>query len=76
MKFLIGVVLSVLFVANTALAMTFSKPVAVGKIGFPVQAPYHGFLVEGADKISEPEGEFRFKWDDKAQWFGVEQIVY
>ena len=25
---------------------------------------------------SEPEGEFRFKWDDKAQWFGVEQIIY
>ena len=25
---------------------------------------------------SEPEGEFRFKWDDKAQWFGVEQVVY
>ena len=22
------------------------------------------------------KGEFRFKWDDKAQWFGVEQIVY
>ena len=22
------------------------------------------------------EGEFRFKWDDKAQWFGVEQVVY
>lgn len=21
-------------------------------------------------------GEFRFKWDDAAQWFGVEQIVY
>ncbi len=21
-------------------------------------------------------GEFRFKWDDKAQWFGVEQIIY
>lgn len=21
-------------------------------------------------------GEFRFKWDDKAQWFGVEQIKY
>ena len=21
-------------------------------------------------------GEFRFKWDDKAQWFGVEQVVY
>ena len=22
------------------------------------------------------EGEFRFKWDDEAQWFGVEQVVY
>lgn len=21
-------------------------------------------------------GEFRFKWDDKAQWFGVEQVIY
>ena len=21
-------------------------------------------------------GEFRFKWDDKAQWFGVEQVAY
>ena len=22
------------------------------------------------------EGEFRFKWDEAAQWFGVEQVVY
>ena len=22
------------------------------------------------------EGEFRFKWDEKAQWFGVEHVVY
>ena len=21
-------------------------------------------------------GEFRFKWDDKAQWFGIEQVTY
>ena len=21
-------------------------------------------------------GEFRFKWDDAAQWFGIEQVVY
>lgn len=21
-------------------------------------------------------GEFRFKWDDSAQWFGIEQVVY
>lgn len=25
---------------------------------------------------SKKYGEFRFKWDDKAQWFGVEQVVY
>ena len=25
---------------------------------------------------SDPEGEFRFKWDDKAQWFGIEQVIY
>lgn len=23
-----------------------------------------------------PAGEFRFKWDDKAQWFSIEQVVY
>ena len=29
-------------------------------------------------KIYSPEakGEFRFKWDEAAQWFGVEQVVY
>ena len=27
-------------------------------------------------KYFEHRGEFRFKWDDKAQWFGVEQVVY
>lgn len=26
--------------------------------------------------MSDPEGEFRLKWDDKAQWFGIEQVVY
>ena len=25
---------------------------------------------------SKKYGEFRFKWDDEAQWFGVEQVVY
>ncbi|MBO6179819.1 MAG: hypothetical protein J6O04_11625 [Selenomonadaceae bacterium] len=25
---------------------------------------------------SQPEGEFRLKWDDKADWFGIEQVVY
>ena len=22
------------------------------------------------------KGEFRFKWDEAAQWFSVEQVVY
>lgn len=38
-------------------------------------------VVEYVDpKISKnyqtPVGEFRFKWNDKAQWFGAEHIVY
>ena len=28
------------------------------------------------NKDTEISGEFRFKWDDAAQWFGVEQVVY
>ena len=24
----------------------------------------------------DERGEFRFKWDDKAQWFGIEKVVY
>ena len=28
------------------------------------------------DKKFVNEGEFRFKWDNKAQWFGVEQVIY
>ena len=24
----------------------------------------------------ETTGEFRFKWDDAAQWFSIEQVVY
>lgn len=26
--------------------------------------------------IDKAIGEFRFKWDDSAQWFGIEQVVY
>ena len=47
-KIFVAVVLSVLFVAQTALAMTFQPPVKIGRIGFPVQAPYHGLIVDGA----------------------------
>lgn len=30
---------------------------------------YHGTYIE---KV----GEFRFKWDEDAQWFGIEQVLY
>ena len=38
-------------------------------------------LIMKYDRYRDPkgyvnEGEFRFKWDDKAQWFGMEQVVY
>ena len=32
--------------------------------------------VNSSTKRLTDEGEFRFKWDDKAQWFGIEQVVY
>lgn len=31
-------------------------------------------LWKGWDRLQK--GEFRFKWDEAAQWFGVEQVVY
>ena len=27
-------------------------------------------------RTADENGEFRFKWDEKAQWFGVEQVIY
>lgn len=38
--------------------------------------PYYVFKnIEGSYK-NVPVGEFRFKWDEAAQWFGVEHVVY
>ena len=48
-KFFVAVMLSVHFVAQTALAMTFQQPVKIGEIGFPAQAPYHGLIINGAN---------------------------
>ncbi len=42
-------------------------------VGDKIVVTYRRWYWKG---ISEPEGEFRFKWDDKAQWFGIEQVVY
>lgn len=59
-------------------------------IYFPRPSDYHdtivrynkGFYCEGDTLIipygsrNNGDGEFRFKWDDSAQWFGIEQVVY
>lgn len=41
--------------------------------------PYEvSYIIENhpLTKYNRKKGVFRFKWDDKAQWFGVEQVVY
>ena len=35
---------------------------------------YHKNINKRGELVKE--GEFRFKWDDKAQWFSVERIIY
>lgn len=42
--------------------------------GDTIIVPYHIYIYTPYRKIKS--GEFRFKWDDAAQWFGVEQVVY
>ena len=42
--------------------------------GDTIIVPYHVFAYNPYRKIES--GEFRFKWDDAAQWFGIEHIVY
>lgn len=46
-KFLLGVVMSVLFVAQSAFAMTFQQPVEIGNVG---GTPVGGFVINGATK--------------------------
>ena len=37
---------------------------------------YYELFSGGNYRNSTNRGEFRFKWNDKAQWFGVEQVIY
>lgn len=37
---------------------------------------YYELYNNGNYRNTTGKGEFRFKWDDKAQWFGIEQVVY
>lgn len=52
MKFLCSAILGMVFITNTAFAMNFAQPVEIGRIGAPVQSPYHGFIVERATSNS------------------------
>ncbi len=49
MKKFLGLIFALLLVTNSAFAMKFSPPVKIGEIGFPVQAPYSGFIVYSAN---------------------------
>ena len=48
----------------------YNQPVTRGEY---IIIPYCRWYWQGK---SAPEGEFRLKWDDAAQWFGIEQVVY
>lgn len=62
MKKFLGAAFATLLISNSAAAMTFSQPVQIGQIGFPVQSPYNGFLIIGATENSGAaqieEGQF------------------
>ena len=48
MRKIFGFVALFILMTSTCIAMTFSQPKKIGEIGFPVQAPYHGIIIEGA----------------------------
>ena len=48
----------------------YNQPVTRGEY---IIIPYCRWYWEGK---SNPEGEFRLKWDEAAQWFGIEHVVY
>lgn len=52
MKKFLGTMVATLIISNSAAAMNFSQPVQIGQIGFPVQAPYSGFIITGATENS------------------------
>ena len=53
--------------SSTSFAMTFSQPVTIGYVGYTPQPTFKYLPIANATYN---------KWDDKAQWFGVEQVVY
>ncbi|MCR5834573.1 MAG: hypothetical protein K6G55_08005 [Selenomonadaceae bacterium] len=50
MKKFFGLLLMMMMISSTTFAMRFYWPVKIGLIGFAMQSPYHGFVIEGATK--------------------------
>lgn len=52
--------------SENVFAMKFSQPIKIGDVGFPTQAPYHGFIVRGESYNSAPPyiEDFRYNDDD------------
>ena len=48
MKKIFDFIFVIFIMSSNCLAMTFSQPVNIGRVGLPEQAPYHGFIIEGA----------------------------
>lgn len=50
--------------SENVFAMTFSQPVKIGEVGFPAQAPYHGFVVRGESYNSGTPYVEEFNYSD------------
>ena len=68
-KFLVILGALMIFSSN-CLAMTFSQPIKIGGIGFPIQAPYNGYIVKGATKNSGQP------YLEKSEWIETPTYTY
>lgn len=93
MKKLIPLMTIMISISQTCLAMSFNQPERIGNIGLPTQAPFHGFVVDGADEndgapldekyaTTYKSGVARFgdlfcryKFDDTLEFGGLDQYV-
>ena len=50
--------------SENVFAMKFSQPVKIGEVGFPAQAPYHGFVVRGESNNSGTPYVEEFNYSD------------
>lgn len=66
------------YIDTQAITEKYLGKTSVGKIFCSTPSCKGNQIIVQYNVFNEPviRGEFRFKWDDKAQWFGVEQVVY